>query len=39
MLHAYSLSFTHPRTQERMTFTADLPDEFLRGMKSNGIEA
>ena len=39
MLHAYSLSFTHPRTQERMTFTADLPEEFLRGMKSNGIEA
>ncbi len=37
MLHAYSLSFTHPRTQERMTFTAELPEEFLRGMKSNGI--
>ena len=37
MLHAYSLSFTHPRTRERMTFTAELPEEFLRGMKSNGI--
>ena len=39
MLHAYSLTFTHPRTGERMTFTAELPEEFLRGMKSNGIEA
>ena len=38
MLHAYSLSFTHPATGERMTFTAELPEEFLRGMKSNGIE-
>ena len=38
MLHAYSLTFTHPASGERMTFTADLPAEFLRGMKSNGIE-
>ena len=38
MLHAYSLTFTHPRTGERMTFTAELPEAFLRGMKSNGIE-
>ena len=38
MLHAYSLTFTHPRTGERLTFTAELPEEFLRGMKSNGIE-
>ncbi|MBR3765232.1 MAG: RluA family pseudouridine synthase [Clostridia bacterium] len=38
MLHAYSLTFTHPRTGERMTFTAELPEEFLRGMKSNGVE-
>ena len=37
MLHAYSLSFTHPTTGERMTFTAELPEEFLRGMKSHGI--
>ncbi len=37
MLHAYSLSFTHPTTGERLTFTAELPEEFLRGMKSNGI--
>ena len=38
MLHAYSLAFTHPRTGERMTFTAELPEEFLQGMKANGVE-
>ena len=38
MLHAYSLTFTHPTTGERLTFTADLPEEFLRGMRTNGIE-
>lgn len=38
MLHAYSLSFTHPTTGERLTFTAELPEAFLRGLKSNGIE-
>ena len=38
MLHAYSLTFTHPRTGERLTFTAELPEAFRRGMKSNGIE-
>ena len=38
MLHAYSLTFTHPRTGERMTFTAELPEEFRRGMKANGVE-
>lgn len=37
MLHAYSLTFTHPATRERMTFTAPLPDEFLRGLRSGGI--
>ncbi len=38
MLHAYSLSFTHPATGERMTFTAELPEEFLRGVRANGAE-
>ena len=38
MLHAYSLTFTHPVTGERLTFTAELPEEFLRSMRSNGIE-
>ena len=38
MLHAYSLSFTHPTTGQRMTFTAPLPEAFLRGLKANGID-
>lgn len=38
MLHAYSLTFTHPASGQRMTFTAALPEEFLRGMKANGID-
>ena len=37
MLHAYSLSFTHPRTGERMTFTAKLPEDFVRGLRSVGL--
>lgn len=37
MLHAYSLSFTHPTTGERMTFTAPMPEAFLRGLRSNGV--
>ena len=28
MLHAHTLAFTHPRTGERMVFTAPLPKEF-----------
>ena len=27
-LHAYKLSFLHPKTQERMTFTTELPNYF-----------
>ncbi len=27
-LHAYKLSFLHPKTHERMTFTTELPDYF-----------
>ena len=37
MLHAYSLSFEHPRTHEKMAFQAPLPEDFLKGLKSNGI--
>ena len=37
MLHAYSLSFEHPRTKEKMIFQAPLPDDFIKGLKSNGI--
>ncbi len=28
LLHAYKLELEHPKTHERMTFTADLPDYF-----------
>jgi 23S rRNA pseudouridine1911/1915/1917 synthase len=28
MLHAWRLGFTHPRTGQRLTFTAALPEEF-----------
>jgi len=38
MLHARSLSFAHPRTQEKMTFRAPLPGDFLKGLQINGIE-
>ena len=37
MLHARSLSFSHPRTHEKKTFQAPLPGDFLKGLKSNGI--
>ncbi len=37
MLHAYQLTFTHPRTGQKMTFQAPLPEDFLKGLKSNGI--
>ncbi len=38
MLHARSLSFRHPGTGEKMTFEAPLPEDFLKGLKSNGID-
>ena len=28
LLHAYSLTFVHPSTNEEMTFTCDLPEYF-----------
>jgi len=37
MLHAYSLRFAHPRTHQEMTFQAPLPEDFLKGLKGNGI--
>lgn len=37
MLHAYSLSFTHPTTGERMTFTAPLPEAYLTSLAANGV--
>lgn len=32
-LHAYQLEFSHPKTGERMSFTAPLPDDFERVLK------
>jgi len=37
MLHAASLSFTHPRTKEKMTFRAPVPEDFAKGLKIAGI--
>ncbi len=39
MLHAWSLSFTHPATGERMTFRAPLPEAFARGLRAHGVVA
>ncbi len=33
LLHAYRLSFVHPRTHEQMTFEAPLPDYFVDYLK------
>ena len=38
MLHARSLCFEHPRTKVKMTFQAPLPGDFLKGLKTNGID-
>lgn len=32
-LHAYSLTFTHPATNERVTFTAEHPQDFAIALK------
>ena len=37
MLHAFSLSFDHPRTGEKISFQAPLPADFLEGLRKNGI--
>jgi 23S rRNA pseudouridine1911/1915/1917 synthase len=34
MLHARSLSFTHPRTGDEMTFTAELPEDFAAAIEA-----
>ena len=39
-LHAYSLTFTHPETNERKTFTAPYPEDFqlaLKMFKTKGV--
>ena len=37
MLHARSLTFTHPSNGARMTFHASIPEDFLRGLDIAGI--
>ena len=37
MLHARSLAFIHPRTGESLAFRAPVPEDFLKGLKANGI--
>ena len=32
-LHAHSLTFTHPTTNERLTFTAERPQDFVNALK------
>jgi len=34
MLHAFKLSFTHPRTGKRMAFEAPLPEDFRDGLSA-----
>ena len=38
MLHAFSLRFAHPRTGGELCFRASVPEDFRKGLKSNGIE-
>jgi 23S rRNA-/tRNA-specific pseudouridylate synthase len=35
-LHAYSLTFTHPATNERVAFTAPYPPDFESALKNIG---
>ena len=35
-LHAYSLTFNHPETKKRLTFTAGYPDDFKTALKNVG---
>ncbi len=41
MLHAFSLTFPHPRTGEELYFEAPLPEDFREGLRMNrvGVEA
>ncbi len=39
MLHAHTLSITHPRTGERLCFEAPLPEEFLHALQKLRLDA
>jgi RluA family pseudouridine synthase len=36
-LHAYSLTITHPVTQERLVFKAERPDDFVSALERLGV--
>jgi RluA family pseudouridine synthase len=36
-LHAYSLTITHPATQERLTFKAQHPEDFVSALERLGV--
>ena len=38
-LHAWQISFTHPRTHARMTWTASLPTDLKNALTQAGIDA
>ncbi len=38
LLHAYKLEFTHPTTGRQMSFTAPLPDYFVKVLNKLGIK-
>lgn len=38
MLHAWQLTFTHPRTGKRLTITAPPPDPFHQGLLTAGLK-
>jgi len=38
MLHAHKLSFTHPRTLERLNFEAQLPADFTEALQRLGLQ-
>lgn len=37
MLHAWRLAFTHPRTQQRQMFEADVPNDFQEALATLGL--
>ncbi len=38
LLHAYKITFVHPRTQQILTFTCPLPEYFEKFLKDNDLE-
>jgi 23S rRNA pseudouridine1911/1915/1917 synthase len=38
MLHAWKLGFNHPRTGERKTFEASLPEDFVSQLRLLGLD-